>query len=741
MKFRLLSFIVLTLAIASTINLVEANSTNVAVTPLIYGLQHEDEVPVFVQGIDSLGPGEVAILNTLGTVTTIAGSVAVLHTQRANLASVARLPFVSRIEHPWPLHVYLDKSVPETGADVVWDQVRDAYGRNDTGQGVIIGFIDTGIDWSHPDFAFPNGSTKILYIWDQTVQGHAPSGFEYGYECTSTDVQESMCPEKDTFGHGTHVAGIATSSGMATGNYTGVAPGANMIFVKSGHELCEGSSWTFDSSQIMDGISYIAKKAAQLGRRVVINLSLGGNIGGHDGSDPMEIALDAFVQAGTPIVVAAGNDAQDNAHIQGQITQDMNVTFDIAVRETTTALAIDIWHSNRDEIQATLTTPYGRTYTIPTPTGERNVTYGNVTAFASSTNLGRELYLEFNAQNPISTSGWSVTLRAQQLTSTGAWDAWVDTTSCIFPGASFLAGKGYSIEQNDTVGIPGTAHNVVTVGAYVTKTSWKGMNGQTFGPINADTGQITSFSSRGPTRDGRIKPDVVAPGMLITSARSNATAKRPTDPDAFHRILAGTSMAAPHVAGVIALLLQYRPNLAAIEIPEIIRNTARLDRYTGTLAVGSPAWGFGKVDARTAVGMFRVTVIPEGVPDNIRVLVLVDDRKWEGVTIDSWLYIYFPKGTTHTLSIYELLPTETGSRYHLVSSELIGGDSIRLLNYAIGGFVKYPNVGETGDLILKYEIVTSSLVLVLPSIVLLVLSIVAFSFCFEIYRSRKGKDH
>ncbi len=298
---------------------------------------------VLVESQHDLTPTDMQLLESYGTVTTVAGPVAVIQISSAALAEVARLPFIIRIEKSYPLSVQLDKSVPDVGAPQVWDEVKDPFGKNVTGAGVIVGFVDTGIDTAHPDFTFPNRTTKILYVWDQTTTGRPPSGFNYGYECTSADIQARTCPEKDTFGHGTHVAGIAASSGMATGNYTGVAPGASIIFVKSGYEVCNGDSWTFNTNQILDGINYMVRKAASLRMRLVVSLSLGGNIGAHDGTDPFERALDAFVKAGTPIVVAAGNAAEDQDHIDGQISQGQNTTFQLEFKQTTVDVAIDIW--------------------------------------------------------------------------------------------------------------------------------------------------------------------------------------------------------------------------------------------------------------------------------------------------------------------------------------------------------------------------------------------------------------
>ena len=719
----------------------EANTVRNVATTLVYHDSGQSAVSILVEGIGDIGLKEARSLGNFGRVTTVAGRIAVLHTETGELPSVARLPFLSTIERSWPLHVYLDKSVPDVGANVVWDQVRDAFGRNVTGNGVIIGFVDTGIDVSHPDFTFPNGTTKILYVWDQTTPGRPPSSFGYGYECNSADIQSGQCPENDTFGHGTHVAGIATSSGMATGNYTGVAPGASIIFVKSGNDTCDGTGWTFDSSEILDGINYIVTKAKQLGRRVVINLSLGGNIGGHDGSDPMELALDQFVEAGTPIVVAAGNDGQDNTHIQGRFTKYGNVTFNIISSQTTTDLAIDIWYSPQDDIGATLTTPTGRSYTVSASTGETTGIYGNVTTLGRSSDLGKELYFEVNSGNSLPTSNWRVKLAVSRVVSNGIWDAWVDTASCVSPGASFLPGSGYNIDQNDTIGIPGTAHDVVTVGAYVTKTSWKGLNDQVVGSTSSFTGEIASFSSRGPTRDGRTKPDVTAPGSVIASARSKAIAGGPSDPDKFHRILAGTSMAAPHVSGTIALMLQYSPNLQAANIPSIIRETARQDSNTGLSANGSPSWGFGKIDARTATGLIRLTLIVNGLPPGVKLLVHFDTKEIEAPS-DSWLYLYYPPGTTHTVTTPRSFTTDEGTQYELAHAELtVGIRTVEMPNYSMKTEIEYGPLNETTYLILNYTpaSVPNPLIRLLPSILILALAIAVFSIALDLYLSRRGR--
>lgn len=658
-------------------------------------LTPSDRAPVIIQGtiplaqhfsvlVESqfdLTPTDIQLLENYGTVTTVAGPVAVIETNSAALTEMARLPFVIRIEKSYPLSVQLDKSVPDVGAPQVWDGVKDPFGKNVTGAGVIVGFVDTGIDTTHADFTFPNGTTKILYVWDQTTTGRAPSGFSYGYECTSTDIRAKTCPEQDTFGHGTHVAGIAASSGMATGNYTGVAPGASIIFVKSGYEVCNGESWTFNTNQILDGISYMVRKAAFLKMRLVISLSLGGNIGAHDGTDPFERALDAFVKAGTPIVVAAGNAAQDQDHIDGQISPGQNTTFQLEFKQTTVDVAIDIWYSAQDQISATFHAPDGRSYPVLTVPGGIVTSFGQLNTTTTSFPNGNELYIEVNSTNPLPLDGWGVSLVANQVHSQGLWDAWTDSATCTFPGSVFLPGDGYMIDSQDTIGIPATASDVVTVGSYVTKTSWIGMDGNTYGTDNP-IGGISSFSSLGPTRDGRTKPDIVAPGEVIASARSSLVRQTQSDPDRYHRILAGTSMATPHVAGTIALMLQYAPNLQAIDIPGILRNTARLDSNTGTVRDGSAIWGFGKLDARTATGFFRQTLVIIGLPSPLQVPVKLNGNEIMQVSGGSWADVYYLKGSTANVSFDHQIQASADTRYVYQNASSTGtSNPLIIINY------------------------------------------------------------
>jgi hypothetical protein len=320
---------------------------------------------------------------------------------------------------------------------------------------------------------------------------------------------------------------------------------------------------------------------------------------------------------------------------------------------------------------------------MQTPTGGIPTAIGTVTMNVISTRVGREIYYEISSAMALPTTGWKIALAGKEIRTNGGWDAWVDASSCTYPSAIFLPGNDYSIDPNDTIGIPGTAHNVVTVGAYISKTTWVGLVGGTYGSTANHIEQIAPFSSLGPTRDNRTKPDIVAPGMVIASARSSIVPASNSDPDHYHRVLGGTSMAAPHVAGVIALMLQYSPALSALQIADILRNTAREDLITGFLPTsGSRVWGFGKADARTATGFFRASIVSLNLPSSARVPILIDNIG-TALTGGSWFDRYFLDGTTHTITIER--ETSMGPIRYLFrnSNFTVNRTSVEVLEYRV----------------------------------------------------------
>jgi hypothetical protein len=233
---------------------------------------------------------------------------------------------------------------------------------NAQGAGVVVGIVDTGIDWNHRDFSNDGApdTTRILAIWDQTISSHAggafPAGYSYGAEYTKASIDAKLAGganvinTTDTDGHGTHVASIAAGDGSATngvipaGTFKGFAPAADLVIVKT----------TFFDSEILDGIAYIVAKAQAAGKRAVINLSLGGQGGPHDGTSTFEAGISA-VAASTPVFVAAGNDHALQPHAKHTYTGLTTSNFTASVPGAATVADLEFWHPSGDAYTVTVT--------------------------------------------------------------------------------------------------------------------------------------------------------------------------------------------------------------------------------------------------------------------------------------------------------------------------------------------------------------------------------------------------
>jgi subtilisin family serine protease len=606
-----------------------------------------------------------ARLGSLGLITGSIGRATTVELPLAAVEETAGLDFVSGLFAPRSFRPALDASTSEIGATYVWQNVTDAHDRSVDGSGVLIGVIDTGVDLFHPDLKFSNGTSKVLYLWDQTVSGKPPEGFTYGVECSWSEINNGKCPEKDTFGHGTHVASIAASSGAASGNYRGIAPGASLIVVKSGAPLCGGDSWTFDENAIINGLQYLVDRARALRMRLVVNLSFGGNIGSHDDTSPLELVLDDLSAQGVVVTVAAGNEAGTQVHATGSLSLANSSRLGWGPIGQAHNATVDVWYPSNRTISATLVTPSGEAVPGPTRSNGTKTADGLVAILSATTAKGKELTVSVVTNDTLQTSGWNVVLNAMDDGPNLRWDAWVDSDSCSSPAALFLSGDGYKIDASGTVTVPGTAGGVITVGAYVSKNSWVNSLGKKVSAEAYTVGEIADFSSRGPTRDGRTKPDVSAPGLFIAAARSSDVPQSKNDPDQYHRVLAGTSMAAPHIAGVAALMLQYRPELTSQEVRSLLVEGANLDDFTGFIDAsgGSNMWGWGKGDARTATSLFRVSSMLESLPPTFAVDLTVDGQPHVLLPGGDVLTLRFLSGSHHLLHVTGETFTANTTRY------------------------------------------------------------------------------
>ncbi len=543
-------------------------------------------------------------------------------TAAATLDQIAQLSMMSSVRHIALAKKYrplLDKSVPEIHADKLHDG--SFNGTSYTGKNVILGFVDTGIDWSHLDFRSTTDQTKsrILWIWDQLASGVPPSGFSIGTEYTRAQINSELgstppniVKEIDAEGHGTHVAGIAAGNGSSSvGGYKGVAPEADIIVVKT----------TFFDTDIIDGITYIRQKAEAAGEPFVINLSLGSQDGAHDGTASDEVDIDEeLAKPGRAIVVAAGNDGSNPIHVDSTVSQTGSVTLQFTIPAYTPAsgnmndiVSFDMWYAAGDQLTVTVTSPNKSVVTafsgapmvgLETGAGDGAVQISNAPDGASSLNNANECLIDIfdnTASKPPRAGTWKITVGGAIVTHGGGFDIWLsDASMSGSDGSSPEFISGYSFRK--LVGMPGTSKKAITVGSYETKFEWAAIDGSSWAVPNR-IDNYSTFSSMGPTRDGRQKPDLCAPGELIVSALSKDSSPDSTliVPDGKHIVMEGTSMATPHVAGVAALLLQAKPLSTSDQLKNAMLSSARRDGFT-TPSINTQ-WGYGKLDATGAMGI------------------------------------------------------------------------------------------------------------------------------------------
>ena len=480
---------------------------------------------------------------------------------------------------------------------------------------------------------------------------------------------------------------------QASPPYKGVAPGALIIAVKvtptngGGGSLSEGTDAT-----ALDGVNYIVKKARELGLPFVVNFSLGDSLGSHDGSEPLEIAFTDLASQGVPIVVSAGNSRNANLHVDGTLATGESTVVTWTNNPLYSPNYIDIWYPVSDVLKITVTTPDDTVVSGPTSENGVSTPSGNVTILQDQRSSGKEWFITVAAVNSLR---WQFTLTASSAID-GKWDAWTEgevPPSGVFEAPTIFTGP-YKLDPSDTIDYPGTAKGVITVGGYMTKYFWwsgctmcvehwadysqqvnylvHGIKWVSYAP---SVGSITDDSAMGPTRDGRTKPEIVAPSANIAVARASNLPESSTfsNPDDYHRIVRGTSFSAAHVTGVIALMLQMNHYLSPNQIRSILTRDARQDEFTGEInsQSGSPIWGWGKVNALNStldaakVYAVRVEIDSIGVP--VATNVSLDRQEISKVSLDqARIIIYeFQRGGNHTISLSSIIPVEAGTRYTL----------------------------------------------------------------------------
>ncbi|OAA27363.1 subtilase family protease [Frankia sp. EI5c] len=523
------------------------------------------------------------------------------------------------------------------------------------GAGVVIGVIDFGIDWRHGTFRRPDGTSRIVGIWDQTLEAEAgerpPFAFpNLGVEYTADrinlalthqpeepaehdDDEEDPAPvvlvrtrddAEDDGGHGTHVAGIAAGDGSqadrCSGAFTfvGVAPEAEIIVVvlDSEHDRVGESANLVDALEFIWNHPRVLNEPGGPRRPVVINMSLGDNLGPHDGTSLVEewIDLDLMVTTGHVVIKSAGNEGNRRHHAVVRLDPDESRELPVRVlagdEETRYA---EMWYPGGHSVRVAVVAPKPVDAVAPEspdvdpgeseewtvdetlPTDEQtDVRIDSRVDDPGNGDNSIHIELSPGLDAPLPAGRWKL-----RLTNTGdvatTIDIWLER------GTGSPRFTEDDAEPQSTISIPGTAYRVITVGSYA-------QGGFLFFD---STGKVADSSSRGPTRDGRTKPEISAPGVAIKSAKAHP---RPRCCDCCGRYYvnkSGTSMAAPHVTGVAALMLQKNPGLTAEQVRTHLMATARVPEGVDPDDLPNGDYGAGRIDAAAAVA-----AVPPPTPPN-----------------------------------------------------------------------------------------------------------------------------
>jgi len=510
----------------------------------------------------------------------------------------------------------LQLSLPSTRADSV-QQGLGGLLRAYRGQGVVIAVIDWGFDYTHPNF-YDSTLTemRLSRAWDQNKRsGPPPQGYSFGTEYVGREALLAAGSDTlYTFGptsHGTHVAGIAGGSSAGT-PYLGAAPESELVFI----------SLRRDAPSLIDAYTYIRDYAASVGKPFVVNMSFGLHTGPHDGNLLPSLAIDDMAGPGRVFVASAGNNGSAAFHIDQDFSASPDDTLRTVVGFGNVAdyfgQTLSLWGSPQSTFSAALLLANNANNTVfQTPfyfTGDEpsldtvflvnGDTLRLILESLAEDFLSGRPHIQMEVRNR---TGMKVVLLLRSEDShVHAWNTmrlnirytnWGVAFGNNFPGA-----RAGDIHYG--IGEPGgCGRETITVGSYQAE--------QFFPNGSPWLGNLSGFSSRGPTVDGRTKPEITSTGQSVNSSinsfDTNETSGFSTTVNFQGRVYpfkaySGTSMSGPMVAGIVALMLEANPQLSAAEAKAILQSTARSDSFTGAIGPeGNNTWGWGKANALAAV--------------------------------------------------------------------------------------------------------------------------------------------
>ena len=528
---------------------------------------------------------------TLGQVREIAESVvelsnefAIVTVREDRLEALAGIEAVEYIEKPKRLFFQVENGRRVSCMTSVQIRPPKLYGA-----GVLVAIIDSGIDYANLDFRNADGTTRIYALWDQTIPGNPPEGYVQGTEYTQEKINEALqqenrtermkiVPSEDRSGNGTAVAGIAAGNGRGSkgARYQGVASESGILVVKLGTPREEGFPRT---TELMQAIDYVVKKAQRAGRPVAINISFGNTYGSHTGTSLLERFIADIANLWKSVIcIGMGNEGASAGHTAGILKENTEERIPLAVQMKETAINVQIWKRYHDIVDISLISPAGvQIGPIPEVIGTQRFVVGDTEILLyygepSPFHVSQEIFIEFLPKDSYITPGiWQFVLTPRKIV-TGEYDLWLPSENVLNRGTAFR----YPTERG-TLTIPSTSQRVISVGAY-----------------DSLTFAYADFSGRGGL-EGESKPDLVAPGVDITA---------PT-PSGIYQTFTGTSFATPFVSGAAALMMEWGivrgndPYLYGEKVKAYLRRGAR--PLPGFTEYPNPQVGYGALCLRDSL--------------------------------------------------------------------------------------------------------------------------------------------
>lgn len=542
------------------------------------------------------------------------------------------------IEMGRPVKQLLDKSRIYSNADPVHNEnapLQSAY----LGKNVVIGIVDGGFQYNHAAFYDrEHKKFRVKRAWNMNgFGGNPPSGYSLGveYKTENDIIKRKYDDQTDETGHATHVAGIAAGADHTDGNpYYGIAQESDLVFVSYGY----GSDL---NTGIADGVKYVFEYAESVGKPAVVNLSLGSHLGPHDGTSSFDRIIEGLVGPGRIVVGAAGNEGTDNFHVCKTFNDEDTMLHTFVKSQFGNWMypgTLDIWgdsaYTIRFVVYNNLMSSYGgrgylyqsEEYNVEDFVGRSisdrpaanfdgvNIAKARISGAVEKNQFNGKYHIECNIAN-VTLPSSGVFLGVEITSKRGTVHMWADDTYMLLSNNKV---SGWDAPTSDyTVGeIGGTCRKMISVGAYVSNNRG--------GRIGQNERQKASFSSEGPTADGRVKPEISGPGCYVASSvpdtravlngsaydKANITVVDGTK--FYYSYMQGTSMSAPYVTGTIATWLEANPDLTYDDIVGIFEDTAIRDEYYGD-DMPNCRFGYGRIN--TFNGLLKVLGLPTSVHD------------------------------------------------------------------------------------------------------------------------------